>query len=112
MCKLARHPVGHPATSRNPETQEVVSGQILDEVWVKEPNEFSESADYNDGWREPAFLAQLIEWPGRHRRVRITYYLRPGGAGPDKWYFGGQYSPDMSLEEFHQLIAKLQQKNW
>jgi len=112
MAKLQKHPVGYPVTFTNPTTGEPVSGRILDEVWAREPQDFSETAPHDDGWRQGALLAQLIEWPGGYRSVRITYYLRPEGGGPDTWYFGGQYAPSMSLDDFHTIMTKLLQKAW
>jgi hypothetical protein len=112
MAKLTKHPPGYPVVFTNPTTGEPVQGQIVDEVWATEPDEFGPVASANDGWREGAFVAQLIEWPDGYRSVRITYYLRPDGTGPDTWYFGGQYSASMGLDEYHSLIGKLQQKHW
>ena len=99
-------------TSSNPSTGEPVVGRIVDEVWAKEPNQFANLAPADEGWRESAFVAQLIEWPGGYRSVRITYYLRPEGSGENSWYFGGQYSSSMDLEQYRSLMAKLSEKHW
>lgn len=112
MAKLQRHAVGHPVTFSNPTTGARETGRILDEVWAKEPHEFSANSPDYDGWREGAFVAQLIEWPGGYRSIRITYYLRPKGGDETSWYFGGQYAPSMSLDEFRDLFRKLSAKNW
>jgi hypothetical protein len=61
MAKLTRHPPGYPVVFTNPTTGEPVQGQILEEVWALEPEEFPPVALSNDGWREAAFVAQLIE---------------------------------------------------
>jgi len=113
MAKLTRHPPGHPVTFTNPTTGDPIQGRIVDEVWAVEPDDFGPLApDTNDGWREAAFVAQLIEWPEAYRSVRFTYYLRPQGGGSGSWYFGGQYAASMSLEEYRSRLGKLQQKRW
>ncbi len=112
MAMLCRHQRGYPVVFTNPTTGEPTTGQILDEVWAKEPEGFPETAPENNGWREGAFVAQLIEWPDGDRSVRITYYLRPEGGGPNTWYFGGQYAPSMSLDYYQSLLKKLHEKNW
>jgi len=43
------------------------------ERWAKEPEEFSEFAPENNGWREAAFLAQLIDWGQRCKYRKIFY---------------------------------------
>jgi hypothetical protein len=112
MAKLLRHDPGHPVVFTNPETGQPEYGEILDEVWAREPEEFEGEAPSDGGWRQAAFVAQLIKWQNGYRSVRITYYLRPEGGGPGTWYFGGQYSPSMSLDEFRSLMTKLQTKGW
>jgi hypothetical protein len=81
-------------------------------VWAREPEEFGQFAPLNDGWREAAFVAQMIDWGGGYRSVRFTYYLRPEGGGPESWYFGGQYAPSMSLDEYRTLLLKLGAAAW
>lgn len=110
MGKLGRP--GRTVTFRHPDTGEKVVGKIIDEAWAIEPDEFEEYAPENYGWRQGAFVAQLVEWPEAGPRVRITYYLRPEGGGAETWYFGGQYSASMSLDEFRSLMRKLAAKNW
>jgi hypothetical protein len=112
MAKLRRHSPGHPVNFRNPTTQVPVVGSIVDEVWIQEPDSFAAHASANGGWREAAFVAQLIQWPGNELRVRITYYLRPEHGGADSWYFGGQYAPSMGVEQLKTLIAKLIEAKW
>ena len=112
MAKLSRHPAGYQVVFTNPTTGAPEYGQILDEVWAKEPDQFGPTALPDAGWREGAFVAQLIKWKHGHQSVRITYYLRPEGGGPDTWYFGGQYSPSMDLNEFRELFGKLRSKDW
>lgn len=107
MAKLFRHPPGWPVTFTNPTTGEPCQGHIVDEVWAREPDEFLDYAPANDGWREGAFVAQLIEWEDKYRSVRFTYYLRPEGGDSKSWYFGGQYAPSMSLDDYRSLLAKL-----
>lgn len=110
---LRKHPVGYPVTFKNPTTKEPFVGLILDEVWAKEPGDFAPTAPTeNAGWREGAHVAQLIEWPNGNRSVRITYYLRPEGGDSDSWYFAGQYSSSMPIEDFRSLFDKLEQKDW
>lgn len=112
MARLRRHAEGHPVKFRKPGGGQQAAGQILDEVWAREPEEFAERAPANDGWREAAFVAQLIDWGGGYRSVRVTYYLRPEGGGPDGWYFGGQYAASMSMEEYRSLLNRLNAKAW
>ena len=112
MAKLIKHPAGWRVTFRHPDTKELVVGEIVDEVWAVDPEEFEEHAPENSGWRQAAFVAQLVEWPESGRRVRITYYVRPEGGGPHTWRFGGQYAASMSVEEFRSLVGKLAPKNW
>lgn len=112
MAKPTRHSPGHPVVFTNPTTHEPIQGRIVEEVWATEPEDFPPIAPPNDGWREGAFVAQLIEWPGSYQSVRITYYLRPEGGGPDTWHFGGQFAASMSLDEYRSLLGKLQQKRW
>lgn len=112
MTKLTRHPAGHPVVFTNPTTHQPFQGQILDEVWAREPEEFPPVAPASHGWREGAFVAQLIKWSTGEQSVRITYYLRPEGGGPDTWYFGGQYAPSIELDEFRSFLEKLLQKGW
>ena len=108
---LSKHPRGHPVRFRNPTTGEPGVGRIIDEVWAVPPENFSRTAPKNHGWREAAFVAQLVEWYGT-RRVRITYYVRPEGGGLNSWRFAGQYSPFMSLKEFRSLLGGLNRKHW
>ena len=83
MGRLQRHPPGCTTVRfTNPTTRQKETGRILAEVWSKEPETFTEAAPENYGWREAAFVAQLIEWANNYRSVRITYYVRPAGAGP------------------------------
>lgn len=112
MSKLEKHRAGWQVKFTNPSTKQVDTGKIVEEVWAREPEDFEETAPANDGWRQAAFVAQLIEWGGGYRSVRITYYLRPERGRPDSWYFGGQYSPSMSVEDFHGLLKKLNERNW
>jgi len=107
-----KHPPGYPVTYTNPTTHERVTGKIIDEVWAIEPERFGPIAEPNDGWREAAFVAQLIKWPHRYKSVRLTYYLRKEGEGEDAWYFGGQYAADMGVKDFRTLLEKLQAKSW
>jgi hypothetical protein len=109
---MARLGTQQSAWFTNPETGEKIEGKILDQVWATEPADFEPRAPENAGWRQGAFVAQLIEWPGTERRVRFTYWLRKEGSGPNEWHFGGQYSASMGLEEFHALLGKLQARNW
>ena len=95
-------------------TGTLVSGRVLDEVWAREPEDFSEIACPNGGRPEGAFVAQLIEWvspwpPDVHRSVRITHWLRPEGGGPDTWYVGGVYPGSMSLDRYRALVDKLRE---
>jgi len=55
---------------------------------------------HEHGWLETAFVAQLAEWsPGvANRSIRIAYYTRRGGQGPDGWVFA-QFAPSMSVQE-------------
>jgi len=76
MASLRRHPKGYPVRFRNPTTGEYTEGEMLDEVWAKAPETFSRIAPKSYGWRQAAFVAQLVKWAG-NRRVRITYYVRP-----------------------------------
>ena len=114
MGKLFKHnPPNDQVTFTNPTSSEPVQGRILEEVWAIEPECFGAEAPHSDGWREPAFVVQLIEWqPDNFRSVRFTYYLRPEGGGPHSWYFGGQYAPSMGLEEYVSLMDKLKNKDW
>jgi hypothetical protein len=112
VATLKRHAPGHPVTFSNPTTKTPVIGHIQDEVWVTEPERFERTAPKNGGWRQAAFLAQLIDWEDGHESVRFTYYLRPEGGGPSSWYFGGQYSPSMSLREFRLLVSKIAKTGW
>ena len=112
MAELRRHPKGHPVRFKNPTTGEYTEGCcVLEEVWATAPESFKRSAGKNAGWRQPAFLAQLIDWYGT-RRVRVTYYVRPEGGGRNSWKFAGQYSPLMSLKEFRSLLKGLKNKRW
>ena len=112
MGKLERHPKGYHVTFKNPATGKLVRGQILDEVWAREPENFADTAPSNDGWREGAHVAQFIDWGQGYRSVWIAYYLRPESGGPDTGYFGGQYSSLMSLKDFRALRRKLCKKGW
>jgi len=113
MGSLRRHPPGYEVVFKNPTTKEPYVGTIVDEVWATEPEEFGETAlTDNGGWREGAFVAQLIEWPNGHRSVRFTYYLRPEGSGSDSWYFGGQYAASMGVKDYRQLMEKLGHVSW
>jgi len=104
---------GHDTiTFTNPTTREKVQARILQEVWAVEPEDFADIAPPSNGWRECAFVAQLAEWPGGERRIRVTYWGRSEGEGPNSWRFLGQYSPSMSLEEFRSLLRKLNSAAW
>lgn len=77
MAQLLRHKKGHPVRFRNPTTGKYSEGCcILDEVWAVAPKRFPRIAGKNGGWRQAAFVTQLIDWYGT-RRVRFTYYVRP-----------------------------------
>jgi hypothetical protein len=112
MAKLRKHEPGHPVRFTNPTTGQKVEGHIVDEVWPVSPEEFSETAPDSEGWREAAFVAQLVDWGADNRRVRFTYYVRSGGEGANSWRFAGQYAPSMSLDEFRVLLRKLSEKTW
>jgi hypothetical protein len=106
MSKLVPH-IGNQVTFTNPTTGEPHRGRILDEIWAQEPFEFPSVAPSDAGWREGAFVTQLIEWDGGHRSVRFTYYLRPERGGEEAWYFAGQYAPSMDLAAYQSLLTKL-----
>ena len=115
MGKLIRHPVGHKVTFRKPGTGEIVIGKILDEVWLREPEEFLPVAPPSNGWREGAPVIQLIEWPpseGGVKEVRFTYYVREEGQDADSWHFGGQYALSLNVEDYRTIMEKLQAKAW
>lgn len=112
MAQLRKHSAGHPVTFKNPSTRQPVIGHILDEVWADDPESFGLVAPASDGWRQAAFVAQLVRWPGNRDRVRFTYYLRPEGGGPNSWYFGGQYAPSMSIAQYRTLIKSLNDRHW
>jgi hypothetical protein len=61
MGKLTKHSFGYPVTYTNPTTGERVTGKIIDEAWAIEPEDFGPIAEPNNGWREGAFVAQLLE---------------------------------------------------
>ena len=99
------------ATFKHPDTGEPLQCQILDRVWIKEPQSFARFAPKKGsyGWRQAAFVVQLIDWDG-HKKVRFTYYLRRPGTG--NFYFGGQFSPVMSIREYRAMMKKLSRKKW
>ena len=110
---LFRHPPGYQVKFTNPTTRQPVYGRIIDEVWATDPGEFQEYAsDDGTGWREAAFLAQLMDWGDNTLRVRITYYVRPAGSDSVAWKFGGQYAPSMSLEECRAIVEGITERNW
>ena len=112
MGQLARHPKGYPVSFTNPTTGERTEGCCIDEeVWAIPPEKFPRVAGKSYGWRQAAFVAQLIDWYGT-RRVRFTYYVRPEGGGRNSWKFAGQYSPLMSLKEYRSLLRGLKKKCW
>jgi hypothetical protein len=108
MAKLRKRDT---AIFTNPETGEKMECSIEDQVWPVEPGSFPRYARKGYGWKQPAFVAQLLNWDGE-KRVRITYWVRDAGGGPNDWRFGGQFSPMMTLREYRALMKKLNQKNW
>lgn len=109
MATLRRH---EKIVFTNPTTKEKAEAKILEEIWAREIEDFSEVAPENKGWRECAFVAQLAEWPEGGQRVRITYWGRNEGTDRDSWRFLGQYAPSMSIEEFRELLRKLNEAHW
>jgi hypothetical protein len=112
MGKLRRRK-GRTASPRNPETGEKLNCKILDEVWAIEPEAFPRRAPKRgqEGWRQAAFVAELLEWDGT-TRIRITYWQRRPGSRPNDWSFGGQYAPMMRPDEYRALMRKLRCKHW
>ena len=108
MAKLQKRDT---ATFTNPKTKEKLECSVSDQVWPVEPRSFPKYAPQGYGWKQPAFVAQLIKWDGE-KRVRITYWVRNEKEGSDKWRFGGQFSPLMTLREYRAMMKKLNRKNW
>jgi hypothetical protein len=100
---------GRPLSFRNPTTGKRGEGEIVDYVWAKMPEKFAHIAPKNDGWREAAYVAELIKWSGASF-VRFTYFVRKEGT--KNWRFGGQYSPFMPLRDFRSLFSGLKRKHW
>ena len=73
------------------------------------PEKFGPIAPKNNGWREAAYVTQLIKWYGKPF-VRFTYFVRTGGT--NRWRFAGQYSPFMPLKDFRAMLAGLKKKQW
>ena len=112
MGRLSKHPRGYATWFKNPRTGQKERGEVIDEVWVRDPEQFEEVApDDNDGWNQGAFVAQLIEWGPNNRRIRIAYYTRRPGGGPKDWVFA-QFAPSMSLEECGALFRGMQEEGW
>ena len=106
MAELTSH-IGNRVTFTNPTRREPEYGLIQDEIWAREPNEFADIAPPDNGWREGAFVVQLIRLNDGYRSIRFTYYLRPEGGGRNTWYFGGQYAPSMGLDDYRSLLGKI-----
>lgn len=114
MGKLMRHPRGSKVYFKNPTTKESEQGIIVDEIWLPEPESFGEVAEsYDQGWLETAFVAQLVEWsPGvENRGMRIIYYTRRGGRGPNAWVFA-QFAPSMTVEDCRYIFQAMQDRGW
>src|SRR5215469_9033958 len=116
MGRLRRHTTERMRIT-NPKRGErdEVGAEIIDECWLREPEAFAGVADTEltrEGWRESAFVAQLLEWPSGERGVRITYYARPYLGDSTSWRFAGQYAPIVSLQESRDWLHKLQAKIW
>ena len=112
MGRLQKHPPGHPTGFKNPTTGAKELGEIVDEVWLREPDDFDQVAPDNSGWREAAFLAQRLKYPDGYRAVRITYYVRSTGQGADDWRFAGQYAPTMPEQDFKLFFNKIAAAGW
>ncbi len=112
MGALVRHPKGTPVSMANPTTGKLDVGRILAEVWPRAPEDFADTAPVASGWREAAFVAQLIAWLDGSRTVRITYYVRKEGGGPDAWTFGGQDAPIMPIEVYRLMLEQLVDVLW
>jgi len=55
------------------------------------------------------FFAQLVEWGPNNRRIRVGYYTRRPGGGPNDWVFA-QFAPSMSLEECPAVFRGVQER--
>jgi hypothetical protein len=100
------------ATFRNPSTREKLECKVKDQVWPIEPESFPKHARKKGyGWRQPAFVVQLLDWDGK-KRVRFTYWIRNENAGPEDWRFGGQYSAIMTVGVYRAMLKKLNEKQW
>lgn len=113
MGQLRKHEKGHLVGFTNPTTRRHAFGSLVDEVWAVNPDDpsFQETAPDNEGWRQGAFLAQLVDWDGE-KRVRFTYYVRRAGSGPNDWHYGGQYAASMSVDECRRLVEQIQERGW
>ena len=107
-----RHPRGSVTRFKNPTTKASECGTFIDEIWLPEPETFAEKApSEEEGWLETAFVAQLVEWGTKNRRIRIAYYTRRAGEGPKGWIFA-QYAPSMSIEQCRTLVQGMHDRGW
>lgn len=110
--RLCRHVPNGRVVFKHPQSQTQVTGNVIDEIWAREPEDYPEvSVSAEEGWLESAFAAQLVDWGGGHLRIRFVYYTRRPGRGPADWVFA-QFAPSLSLEDCQALLDKIQQKGW
>lgn len=109
MGKLARH---KDASFTNPTTGEKEWAKVLDEIWTVQPEDLPEICPgHDDGWLETVFVAQLIGPPNGVRQIRICYWTRRPGLGPDGWVFA-QFAPVMGLQECRHIFDGIRERGW
>jgi hypothetical protein len=109
MGRLSRHQFAH---FKNPTTHKLETVKVLDEIWTVEPERVPETCPGNeDGWLETVFVAQLIELTNSHRQIRICYFTRRPGLGPDGWRFA-QYAPLMSPDQCRTIVDGIRDRGW